>query len=244
MQFILIFALSFFVVQIFARITPPLIGNRWSVCSLGILNIRARLKPAIECILRPNAKPIMKDSTSTKVVPADFDECSKFLSEHRSDIARGLYDLQLEKDWVRELSESDILLVAQSCPSSRLAIASITKSTDILQFLSEDFSGDVREAVADNPKTPASILVTLAGDSFSSVRMAVAANPKTPESSLEKLAGDSINYVRWGVAHNESTPPHVLKSLTKDSDKHVSDEARNNPRAPKASWLARLLGKG
>jgi hypothetical protein len=186
----------------------------------------------------------MNDLTITKIIPADFDECSKFISEHRNDIARGLYDIQLEKNWVRELSESDILLVAQSCPSSRPAIASVTKSTDILQFLSEDPSGNVREAVADNPKTPALILAALAGDTFSSVRMAVATNPKTPESSLEKLAGDSINYVRWGVAHNESTPPAVLKNLMKDLDKYVSDEARNNPHAPKASWLARLLGKG
>jgi hypothetical protein len=186
----------------------------------------------------------MKDSTSTKIIPGDLNECVKFISEHRDDIARGLYDIQIEKDWVRELGESDVLLVAQSCPSSRLAIASISKSTDILELLSRDSSGDVREAVADNPKTPASTLVALAGDTVSSVRMAVAANTKTPETSLAELASDRINYVRWGVAHNESTPPAVLKNLTKDPDKHVSDEAKQNPHTPKVSWLARLLGKG
>jgi Leucine rich repeat variant len=186
----------------------------------------------------------MKDSTSTKIIPADLNECGRFISEHRDDIARGLYDIQIEKDWVRELSDPDVLLVARSCPSSRLSIASMTKSTDVLQFLSEDAAGDVREAVADNPKTPAGTLTALARDSVSAVRMAVAANAKTHETSLAELAGDRINYVRWGVAHNESTPPAILKSLTRDPDKHVSDEAKTNPRTPKASWLARLLGKG
>jgi hypothetical protein len=186
----------------------------------------------------------MKDSTSTKVIPADLNECARFISEHRDDIALGLYDIHIEKDWVRELSEPDVLLLAQSCPGSRLTIASATRSTDILEVLSQDSSGDVREAVADNPKTPAVTLVALAGDAASAVRMAVAANAKTPGTSLAELAGDQVNYVRWGVAHNESTPPAILKDLTKDPDKHVSDEAKHNPQTPKASWLARLLGKG
>jgi Leucine rich repeat variant len=159
-------------------------------------------------------------------------------------IARGMYDIQIEKDWVRELPENDVLLVARSCPSSRMAVAQVTKSTGILQFLSEDDSGDVREAVADNPKTPATVLASLAGDPVSSVRMAVAENIQTPEASLERLAIDKVNYVRWGVAHNESTPQAILKSLTKDPDKHVSDEAKQNPHTPRASWLGRLLGKG
>lgn len=186
----------------------------------------------------------MKDSTSTKIIPADLGECGNFISEHRDDIARGLYDIQIEKDWVRELSDTDVLLIAKWCPASRLSIASMTKSTDALELLSRDAAGDVREAVADNPRTPAGILAALAGDTVSAVRMAVAANAKTPETSLAQLAGDQINYVRWGVAHNESAPPAILKNLTRDPDKHVGDEAKSNPRTPKASWLSRLFGKG
>ncbi|HEX8186602.1 MAG TPA: hypothetical protein VF747_17675 [Blastocatellia bacterium] len=186
----------------------------------------------------------MKERPKEKIIPGELEDCARFIAEHRDEIAGGLYDLQIEKDWVRELSEADVMLIAKFCPGSRLAIASVTKSTDILQLLSEDASSDVREAVADNPKTPSGVLIALAADTASSVRMAVAENVKTPGSSLEKLATDAINYVRWGVAHNESTPPAILKSLTKDPDKHVSDEAKNNPQTPKASWLARLLGKG
>jgi len=186
----------------------------------------------------------MNEKATQKIVPGEFEDCARFIREHRDDIARGLYDLQIEKDWVRELPEPDVLLIAKYCPGSRLAIASITKSTDILQLLAEDDSGDVREAVADNARTPAAVLVSLAGDALSSVRMAVAENTKTPASSLERLALDQVNYVRWGVAHNESTPPATLKNLTKDPEKHVSDEAKNNPNTPKSSWLARLFGKG
>jgi hypothetical protein len=186
----------------------------------------------------------MSEQAKQRIIPGELDDCVKFIAQHRDDIARGLYDIQIEKDWVRELSESDVLLVAQHCPASRLAVASITKSTDILQLLSQDSSGDVREAVADNPKTPANILTALAGDATSAVRMAVAANVKTAADCLEKLAGDSVNYVRWSVAHNENTPPGILKNLTKDPEKHVSDEAKNNPHTPKGGWLARLLGRG
>jgi hypothetical protein len=186
----------------------------------------------------------MSEQAKQRIIPDELRDCVEFIAENRDDIARGLYDIQIEKEWVRELSEQDVLLLAQSCPRSRLPIASMTKSTDILGLLSQDPSADVREAVADNPKTPSGILAALAADSISPVRMAVAANVKTPASSLEQLATDSVNYVRWGVAHNESTPPAILKSLTKDPEKHVSDEAKNNPRTPKAGWFARLLGKG
>jgi hypothetical protein len=186
----------------------------------------------------------MEQPASTKIIPADFDECGRFISERRGDIARGLYDVHVEKDWVRELGEADVLLLARSCPGSRLAIASVTKSSDVLRLLSQDFSGDVREAVADNPKTPADTLAALSSDQVPSVRMAVASNAKTPADRLAGLAGDRVNYVRWSVAHNESTPPAVLKRLTEDADKHVSDEAKNNPHTPKSSWFARLLGKG
>jgi hypothetical protein len=186
----------------------------------------------------------MNGQAMKRITPDELEDCARFINENREDIARGAYDIQIEKDWVRELPESDVLLVARSCPGSRLSVAQVTKSTDILRLLSEDDSGDVREAVADNPRTPAEVLTALSGDSASSVRMAVAENLKTPEASLERLATDKVNYVRWGVAHNESTPPAILKGLTKDPDKHVSDEAKQNPHTPKASWLGRLLGKG
>ena len=186
----------------------------------------------------------MSEQEKQKIVPADVDDCVKFVNEHREEIARGLYDLQLEKSWARALDASDLLVIAKHCPSSRPAVAAATKASDLLETLATDADDKVREAVADNPKTPAKSLETLAGDPVSSVRMAVASNANTPVANLEKLATDSVNYVRWGVANNEYAPPATLKSLTKDPDSHVSRQAKSNPNTPKSGFFARLIGKG
>lgn len=186
----------------------------------------------------------MSEQEKQKIVPADVDDCIKFVNEHREEIARGLYDLQLEKSWARALDASDLLVIAKHCPSSRPAVAAATKASDLLETLATDADDKVREAVADNPKTPVKSLETLATDPISSVRMAVASNAHTPVAHLEKLATDSVNYVRWGVANNEYAPPATLKSLTKDPDSHVSRQAKSNPNTPKTGFFARLIGKG
>jgi hypothetical protein len=186
----------------------------------------------------------MSEQGKQKIVPADADDCIRFVNEHREEIARGLYDLQLEKSWAKALDASDLLLVAKHCPASRPAAAAATKAADLLETLAGDADEQVREAVADNPKTPMKSLETLALDAVSSVRMAVAGNLKTPTANLEKLATDSVNYVRWGVANNENAPPAVLKSLTKDPDSHVRNQAKSNPSTPKSGFFARLIGKG
>ncbi|MGA9767677.1 MAG: hypothetical protein WBV94_01455 [Blastocatellia bacterium] len=186
----------------------------------------------------------MSEPEKQKIVPADADDCIKFVNEHREEIARGLYDLQLEKSWAKSLDSSDLLVIAKNCPSSRPAIAAATKASDLLETLATDMDEKVREAVADNPKTPVKSLESLARDAVSSVRMAVASNSNTPAVHLEILAADSVNYVRWGVANNEYAPPAVLKSLTKDPDSHVSRQAKNNPNTPKTGFFARLIGKG
>lgn len=186
----------------------------------------------------------MSEQGKQKIVPADVDDCVKFVNEHREEIARGLYDLQLEKSWAGALAAADLLVIAKHCPSSRPAIAAATKASDLLETLTTDADDKVREAVADNPKTPAKSLEMLAGDSISSVRMAVASNANTPAAKLEKLATDTVNYVRWSVANNEYTPPATLKNLTKDPDSHVSREAKSNPSTPRSGFFARLIGKG
>ena len=186
----------------------------------------------------------MGEEEKQRIVPADVDDCVKFVNEHREELARGLYDLQLEKSWAKALDPSDLLVIARHCPSSRPAIAAATKAADLLETLATDADDKVREAVADNPKTPVTSLETLATDPVASVRMAVASNPHTPAARLEKLATDSVNYVRWGVANNEYAPPAILKSLTKDPDSHVSRQAKSNPNTPKTGFFARLIGKG
>lgn len=186
----------------------------------------------------------MVEQGKQKIIPADADECLKFVAEHREEIAQGLYDLHLEKTWAKAFEASDLLLIAKSCPSARPAVASATKAADLLEAFATDADGNVREAVADNPKAPPKSLEMLANDPLSSVRMAVAGNLNTPAASLEKLARDTINYVRWGVANNEQSPPALLKSLTQDTDFHVRNQAKSNPNTPKTGFFARLLGRG
>jgi Leucine rich repeat variant len=186
----------------------------------------------------------MVEQGKQKIIPADADECIKFVAEHREEIAEGLYDLHVEKTWAKAFEASDLLLIASFCPGARPAVASATSAADLLERFAMDADGNVREAVADNPKAPAKSLERLADDPLSSVRMAVAGNLNTPAASLEKLATDGINYVRWSVANNEQASPALLKRLMQDPDFHVRNQAKQNPNTPKGGFFARLLGRG
>lgn len=184
---------------------------------------------------------IMENAAKQSIVPEDWDDFVKFIAQHRSDIAEGRYDLRIEKDWARDLTEADLLLLIEHCPSSRLTIASSTKSIAVLEALSHDSSSDVREEVADNPRTPVTTLDALSKDPTAAVRMAVAEHSATSQANLEMLSRDEVNYVRWGVAHNEKTLASVLGSLVEDPDSYVRDEAKRNPNAPKRSFWSRLF---
>ncbi|MFY9609774.1 MAG: hypothetical protein WAU45_14295 [Blastocatellia bacterium] len=177
------------------------------------------------------------------IVPEDWDDFVTFISQHRDEIAGGGYDLRIQRDWATSLTDEDLLLLVEHCPSSRLTIASAARSLEVLEVLSRDESAAVREAVADNVRVSSGILNMLSSDSVSAVRMAVAENQNVTVQDLESLSTDAVNFVRWGVAHNEKTPSHVLEPLVKDSDSYVSDEAKRNPNAPKRSFWSRLLGK-
>lgn len=185
----------------------------------------------------------MVDATTQKIVPEDWDDFVSFINKHREDIADGRYDLRIEKDWARDLTIEDLLLLIEHCPSSRLTIASATKFPEVLDRLSRDSSGDIREEVADNPRTSANTLDTLAKDPIAAVRMATAGNATISAANLERLSQDAVNYVRWGVAHNEKTPASALETLIKDPDTYVSDEAKKNPNAPKSGFWSRLFKK-
>lgn len=183
----------------------------------------------------------MEDPARQQVIPEDWDDFVQFINTHRGEIAEGAYDLRIERDWASDLTDSDLLLLVKHCPSSRLTIATATRSVEVLTLLGDDPSADVREAVADNLRTPAETLDALSRDSISAVRMAVAGNPSTPARCSEELARDSVNYVRWAIANNEKTSPAILGTLTKDPDLHVSKQAKSNPNTPKVGILARLL---
>jgi hypothetical protein len=183
----------------------------------------------------------MGEGAIAKVIPLDEDDCLKFIEAHREELARGEFDLQLDKEWAKSLSEPDQMLLAKVCPGSRLAIAKAARSVEVLELLARDSAGEVREAIADNKKTPAAILDILARDPAPAVRMAVAANPNTPPINFDNLARDPVNYVRWAVANNTSASAEVLDLLLNDADGHVRDEAKNNPNAPRRGFFARMF---
>jgi len=185
----------------------------------------------------------MENAEKKSIVPEDWDDFVEFISQHREEIAHGSYDLRIEKDWARDLTTEDLLLLIEHCPSSRLTIASATKSVEVLDRLARDTSIDVREAVADNTRTATGSLNSLSKDAAAAVRMAAAENANVSQADLELLAKDPVNYVRFGVAHNEKTPSSVLQLLTADSDSYVSDEAKKNPNAPKGGFWSRLFKK-
>lgn len=185
----------------------------------------------------------MENAAKKSVVPEDWDDFVEFISQHRDEIAHGSYDLRIEKDWARDLTTEDLLLLIEHCPGSRLTIASATKSVEVLDRLARDASIDVREAVADNLRTATGTLNSLSKDTAAAVRMAVAENANVSEADLERLAKDPVNYVRWGVAHNEKTPSNVLQLIMTDADSYVSDEAKKNPNAPKGGFWSRLFKK-
>jgi len=108
-----------------------------------------------------------------------------------------------------------------------------------LQLLARDEDGIVRQWVADNPNTPASIIERLAGDEDREVRLGVAWNPNTPVNILKRLAEDEKWWVRRGVASNPNTPASLLEQLAGDEDWQVRGEVARNSNTP-ASSLKRL----
>ena len=64
----------------------------------------------------------MEKAAKKSIVPEDWDNFVKFINQHRDEIARGNYDLSIEKDWARDLSVEDLLLLIEHCPGSRLTM--------------------------------------------------------------------------------------------------------------------------
>ncbi len=91
-----------------------------------------------------------------------------------------------------------------------LEARSTTVSLRKLHKLAGDELWIVRGFVADNPRTPVSILRALVYDESAYVRAMVAANVRTPIADLYTLANDPEVQVRRAVAANVDSPPEAL----------------------------------
>ena len=74
------------------------------------------------------------------IKPLDVNDCLKFIRGHREDIERGMCDLEIQKEWVASLSETDLLLLAKHCSNSRRTIAQGATADSVLQVLARDES--------------------------------------------------------------------------------------------------------
>jgi hypothetical protein len=89
---------------------------------------------------------------------------------------------------LRQLNSSDF-------PAVLVRVAESMRAKNMLSKLATDRSHEVRIAVADNPSTPASVMLTLAKDKHPDVRFRVAENPRSPRSALRILTQDENPYV-------------------------------------------------
>jgi hypothetical protein len=71
-----------------------------------------------------------------------------------------------------------------------------------------------RRGLAEDPDTPAWVLVELARDRSKGVRLEVAWNESTPAGTLVALAGDEDTEVRAAVLENPSAPDEAVEAAT------------------------------
>jgi hypothetical protein len=135
-----------------------------------------------------------------------------------------------------DLSMIHALLVGDSAKDSqylRQAQDTTTPPEKLRKLAAYNAAYIVREAVAQNPRTPKDVLEDLAADKSGHVRAAVADNLNTPSTSLTILSQDVDTDVRANCAFNINTPPDVLAWLVlMDNEEEVIKNARANPSTP------------
>ena len=133
--------------------------------------------------------------------------------------------------------------MAKESVEERKDRAQYSDTAEELEILASDRAKDVREAVAKNTDTPASVLQKLAGDNSIDVRISVAFHANTPTSALEKLVGDEDVTVRTLVARHANTPVSLLEKLAGDENEDVRQAVAENTNTP-VSQLEKLAGDG
>jgi hypothetical protein len=136
-----------------------------------------------------------------------------------------------DRQYLKELTEKD--LIPEFGIERKISGIRYLLAETILEQLARNDFWEIRVAIAENPKTPKSILEQLAWDE-NAIRNKVARNPNTPEKSLERLAKDNNCGIRREVARNSSTPARVLEQLAKDENVEVRYHLTQNPNLPES----------
>lgn len=98
-----------------------------------------------------------------------------------------------------------------------------------------------RRGLAQQARTPATVLAALATDADALVRRAAAANAGTPIAALAAAADDTDTGVRRVLATRRDLPPALVERLACDADDWVRRALARNP-ACGGELLARLAG--
>ena len=80
----------------------------------------------------------------------------------------------------------------------------------------------VREIAAEDPDTPAELLIKLAKDEDELVVYDVATNPSTPKDILEDFSINASSFVKLGLLQNEKISDEILQRLKKDKDESIA----------------------
>jgi hypothetical protein len=111
-------------------------------------------------------------------------------------------------------------------------VASGAASPSTLRELSQQWwtsrDATVREALAQNPRTPPDVLAELAWKP--AIRALVASNPAVPPAELERMYIDPGT--RVGLARNPSTPAELLRRLATEPDPGIRWPLLGNPALP------------
>jgi hypothetical protein len=99
-------------------------------------------------------------------------------------------------------------------------------SPKLLCDLAKSEVDKIRLRVAENPRTPISVLELLAKDTNADVRIAVGTNPSTPLTLSYVLACDADPNVRLGLADDVATRLELLERLAEDANPYVSQRAK------------------
>ena len=69
-------------------------------------------------------------------------------------------------------------------------------------------------------------LIEMSDHEDADIRESVADDPRTPDYLLEKLSTDKDSMVRWGVVQNENTPKNILFQLMNDENEAIREAAK------------------
>ena len=113
-----------------------------------------------------------------------------------------------------------INLMDYSIPT-RIGIAEDTKNPEILAFLSDDPSEDVKEAVAKNKITSKKVVNKLSFDKSRKVQTATASNLKLSKDNLDRLAKEGDTDTKKAVINNPNTETKTREFLSEDKSWEV-----------------------